>query len=141
MVCVLCCQACNNNRVCNLWFKCFRFCALCHMVCNSNVCNLWSVSCVARLVTTTVCNLWFQCFRFRMLCHRICNHSYFSNVVLACILISSAMLAAEDPLRSDSPRNQVSCCRTVINICGEMITLCLTVAGQVFSHCGEVIVL
>ncbi|CAG5117509.1 unnamed protein product, partial [Candidula unifasciata] len=42
---------------------------------------------------------------FRILCHKLCNHPYFSNVVLACILISSAMLAAEDPLRSKSDRN------------------------------------
>ncbi|XP_055958149.1 muscle calcium channel subunit alpha-1 [Patella vulgata] len=45
--------------------------------------------------------------KFRVLCHRICNHSYFRNVVLVCILISSAMLAAEDPLRSESPRNNI----------------------------------
>ncbi|XP_041350166.1 muscle calcium channel subunit alpha-1-like isoform X2 [Gigantopelta aegis] len=43
--------------------------------------------------------------KFRVLCHRICNHSYFGNIVLTCILISSAMLAAEDPLQSKSPRN------------------------------------
>ncbi|XP_071083520.1 muscle calcium channel subunit alpha-1-like isoform X5 [Haliotis cracherodii] len=43
--------------------------------------------------------------RFRLFCHKTCNHSYFGNIVLACILISSAMLAAEDPLRSKSPRN------------------------------------
>nr|AAO83839.1 voltage-dependent L-type calcium channel alpha-1 subunit isoform b [Lymnaea stagnalis] len=45
--------------------------------------------------------------KFRIICHKICNHSYFGNVVLACILISSAMLAAEDPLRNESPRNQI----------------------------------
>ncbi|XP_059167740.1 muscle calcium channel subunit alpha-1-like isoform X5 [Physella acuta] len=43
--------------------------------------------------------------KFRIICHKTCNHSYFGNVVLACILISSAMLAAEDPLKSESPRN------------------------------------
>ncbi|KAK3872079.1 hypothetical protein Pcinc_022820 [Petrolisthes cinctipes] len=43
--------------------------------------------------------------RFRVFCHWICNHSLFSNVILVCILISSGMLAAEDPLRSDSQRN------------------------------------
>ncbi|CAG2102624.1 unnamed protein product [Medioppia subpectinata] len=43
--------------------------------------------------------------RFRVLCHRIINHSYFGNIVLCCILISSGMLAAEDPLDSNSPRN------------------------------------
>lgn len=47
------------------------------------------------------------CPRFRVLCWKICNHSYFGNVILACILISSAMLAAEDPLNATSKRNQV----------------------------------
>ncbi|XP_069101385.1 muscle calcium channel subunit alpha-1-like isoform X11 [Argopecten irradians] len=45
--------------------------------------------------------------KFRVICHTIVNHSYFSNVVLACILISSAMLAAEDPLHSKSERNKI----------------------------------
>ncbi|GFY44623.1 muscle calcium channel subunit alpha-1, partial [Trichonephila inaurata madagascariensis] len=43
---------------------------------------------------------------FRVFCHRVINHSLFGNIVLACILISSAMLAAEDPLSSDTPRNK-----------------------------------
>ena len=46
-------------------------------------------------------------FRFRKLCHFVCNHSYFGNIVLVCILISSGMLAAEDPLNSKSDRNVV----------------------------------
>lgn len=45
--------------------------------------------------------------RFRIFCHWLCNHSYFGNVILVCIMISSAMLAAEDPLRAASPRNLV----------------------------------
>ncbi|XP_020280944.1 muscle calcium channel subunit alpha-1 isoform X8 [Pseudomyrmex gracilis] len=45
--------------------------------------------------------------RFRVFCHWFCNHSYFSNVILVCIMISSAMLAAEDPLNALSPRNQM----------------------------------
>ncbi|XP_045108519.1 muscle calcium channel subunit alpha-1-like isoform X15 [Portunus trituberculatus] len=45
--------------------------------------------------------------RFRVFCHWICNHSLFSNVILVCILISSGMLAAEDPLRSDSQHNTI----------------------------------
>ncbi|XP_022247944.1 muscle calcium channel subunit alpha-1-like isoform X2 [Limulus polyphemus] len=45
--------------------------------------------------------------RFRVICHRIINHSLFSNIVLACILISSTMLAAENPLNSNSERNKV----------------------------------
>lgn len=43
--------------------------------------------------------------RFRRLCHRIINHRYFSNIVLGCILMSSAMLAAEDPIVENSNRN------------------------------------
>ncbi|XP_067209243.1 muscle calcium channel subunit alpha-1 isoform X2 [Linepithema humile] len=45
--------------------------------------------------------------RFRVFCHWCCNHSYFSNVILVCIMISSAMLAAEDPLKATSYRNQI----------------------------------
>ncbi|KAL9888468.1 muscle calcium channel subunit alpha-1 isoform X1 [Glossina fuscipes] len=45
--------------------------------------------------------------RFRVFCHRLCNHSSFGNFILCCIMFSSAMLAAEDPLRADSSRNQV----------------------------------
>lgn len=48
-----------------------------------------------------------SCFRFRVFCHWLSNHSYFSNMILVCIMISSAMLAAEDPLRATSYRNQV----------------------------------
>lgn len=46
--------------------------------------------------------------RFRIFCHYVCNHSIFGNIILVCIMISSAMLAAEDPLDSHSKRNQVS---------------------------------
>ncbi|XP_037069843.1 muscle calcium channel subunit alpha-1-like isoform X3 [Pollicipes pollicipes] len=45
--------------------------------------------------------------RFRIFCHWFCNHSYFSNVILVCILVSSAMLAAEDPLDGKSERNRI----------------------------------
>ncbi|PAA55007.1 hypothetical protein BOX15_Mlig024222g3 [Macrostomum lignano] len=45
--------------------------------------------------------------RFRVLCHKICNHSYFGSIVLVCILVSSAMLAAEEPVNSDNNRNKI----------------------------------
>ncbi|XP_037925281.1 muscle calcium channel subunit alpha-1 isoform X7 [Hermetia illucens] len=45
--------------------------------------------------------------RFRVFCHWLCNHSHFGNVILGCIMFSSAMLAAEDPLNANSQRNQV----------------------------------
>ncbi|OAD53497.1 Voltage-dependent calcium channel type D subunit alpha-1 [Eufriesea mexicana] len=51
--------------------------------------------------------IFSQTNRFRVFCHWLCNHSYFGNVILVCIMISSAMLAAEDPLRATSPRNLV----------------------------------
>lgn len=44
---------------------------------------------------------------FRVFCNKIVNHSYFTNSVLVCILVSSAMLAAEDPLRASSDRNNI----------------------------------
>ncbi|VDP03539.1 unnamed protein product [Soboliphyme baturini] len=43
----------------------------------------------------------------RVYCNRFINHSYFTNAVLICILVSSAMLAAEDPLQASSFRNEV----------------------------------
>lgn len=46
--------------------------------------------------------------RFRIFCHKLCNHGHFGNIILVCIMFSSAMLAAEDPMNADSPRNQVS---------------------------------
>ncbi|XP_071818049.1 voltage-dependent L-type calcium channel subunit alpha-1D-like isoform X4 [Apostichopus japonicus] len=44
---------------------------------------------------------------FRKLCYYVCNHSYFTNVVLVMILVSSAMLAAEDPRNIDKRRNDI----------------------------------
>lgn len=46
--------------------------------------------------------------RFRVFCHWLSNHSYFSNAILVCIMVSSALLAAENPLKSDTKTNQVS---------------------------------
>ncbi|KAF6775427.1 hypothetical protein AHF37_04395 [Paragonimus kellicotti] len=58
-------------------------------------------------VTTLILPLiQFVANSFRVACHEICNHSYFNNIVLVCILVSSAMLAAEDPLDASSARNQ-----------------------------------
>ena len=44
---------------------------------------------------------------FRVFCNKIINHIYFTNSVLVCILVSSAMLAAEDPLQAQSSRNTI----------------------------------
>ncbi|XP_058273774.1 voltage-dependent L-type calcium channel subunit alpha-1C isoform X5 [Hemibagrus wyckioides] len=45
--------------------------------------------------------------KFRVLCHRIVNHNIFTNLILFFILLSSISLAAEDPVKSDSFRNQI----------------------------------
>ena len=45
--------------------------------------------------------------RFRHFCHFVSNHRYFGNCLLVCILISSCMLAAEDPVNYESERNNV----------------------------------
>lgn len=46
--------------------------------------------------------------RFRVLCHKIVNHNIFTNLILFFILLSSISLAAEDPVKNDSFRNQVA---------------------------------
>merc|ERR1712128_188637 len=43
---------------------------------------------------------------FRIMCHKIQAHPICSNIILVCILVSSAFLACEDPLRSKSQINQ-----------------------------------
>ncbi|XP_074861905.1 voltage-dependent L-type calcium channel subunit alpha-1C isoform X4 [Carettochelys insculpta] len=45
--------------------------------------------------------------RFRLHCHRIVNDNIFTNLILFFILLSSISLAAEDPVRHQSFRNQI----------------------------------
>ncbi|XP_036133342.1 voltage-dependent L-type calcium channel subunit alpha-1S [Molossus molossus] len=45
--------------------------------------------------------------KIRVLCHRIVNATWFTNFILLFIMLSSAALAAEDPLRAESMRNQI----------------------------------
>ncbi|XP_054843978.1 voltage-dependent L-type calcium channel subunit alpha-1C [Eublepharis macularius] len=47
--------------------------------------------------------------RFRVHCHRIVNNNIFTNLILFFILLSSISLAAEDPVRHYSVRNQILC--------------------------------
>jgi voltage-dependent calcium channel L type alpha-1D len=44
---------------------------------------------------------------FRLACYNFITSSVVSNFILVCIMISSASLAAEDPLDSNSKRNRV----------------------------------
>lgn len=46
--------------------------------------------------------------RLRRCCHYIVTMRYFEMVILVVIALSSIALAAEDPVRTDSPRNNVS---------------------------------
>ncbi|XP_004862314.1 voltage-dependent L-type calcium channel subunit alpha-1S isoform X1 [Heterocephalus glaber] len=45
--------------------------------------------------------------KIRVLCHRIVNATWFTNFILLFILLSSAALAAEDPIRAESTRNKI----------------------------------
>ncbi|XP_068029705.1 voltage-dependent L-type calcium channel subunit alpha-1S isoform X2 [Anomalospiza imberbis] len=45
--------------------------------------------------------------KFRVLCHRTVNATWFTNFILLFILLSSISLAAEDPIRAESFRNQI----------------------------------
>ncbi|XP_077400381.1 voltage-dependent L-type calcium channel subunit alpha-1C isoform X4 [Vanacampus margaritifer] len=45
--------------------------------------------------------------KFRVLCHQIVNHNIFTNLILFFILLSSISLAAEDPVKNDSFRNEI----------------------------------
>ncbi|XP_060034500.1 voltage-dependent L-type calcium channel subunit alpha-1S [Erinaceus europaeus] len=45
--------------------------------------------------------------KIRVLCHRIVNATWFTNFILLFILLSSAALAAEDPIRAESMRNKI----------------------------------
>ncbi|CAF97224.1 unnamed protein product, partial [Tetraodon nigroviridis] len=45
--------------------------------------------------------------KFRITCHKIVNHNIFTNLILFFILLSSISLAAEDPVKYDSSRNQI----------------------------------
>ncbi|XP_056591027.1 calcium channel, voltage-dependent, L type, alpha 1D subunit, a isoform X9 [Triplophysa dalaica] len=42
---------------------------------------------------------------FRVACHKLINHHIFTNLILVFIMLSSASLAAEDPIRNFSARN------------------------------------
>ncbi|XP_051976461.1 voltage-dependent L-type calcium channel subunit alpha-1C-like isoform X1 [Xyrauchen texanus] len=45
--------------------------------------------------------------KFRTLCHKIVNHNVFTNLILFFILLSSISLAAEDPVKNYSFRNEI----------------------------------
>ncbi|XP_014661450.1 PREDICTED: muscle calcium channel subunit alpha-1-like [Priapulus caudatus] len=45
--------------------------------------------------------------KFRIFTHKVCTHKYFGNTVLACIMVSSALLACEDPTQVYLVRNKV----------------------------------
>nr|CAD7401311.1 unnamed protein product [Timema poppensis] len=74
--------------------------------------------------------IFSQSNRFRVFCHWLCNHSYFGNLILASIMISSAMLAAEDPLNSTGGRNDKSFALSKENTTGYAENICLQVSAH-----------
>ncbi|TPP39753.1 Voltage-dependent L-type calcium channel subunit alpha [Fasciola gigantica] len=55
-------------------------------------------------------HFWAMVFHhalFRIFCHNVVCLSHFGNIVLVCILVSSILLAAEDPLNAGSQRNKI----------------------------------
>ncbi|KAI4827412.1 hypothetical protein KUCAC02_030807, partial [Chaenocephalus aceratus] len=44
---------------------------------------------------------------FRVFCHKLINHHIFTNLILVFIMLSSVSLAAEDPIRNFSTRNNI----------------------------------
>lgn len=65
-----------------------------------------NLSCVLTWLPLPLIHLCFC--RFRITCHKIVNHNIFTNLILFFILLSSISLAAEDPVKYDSSRNQVA---------------------------------
>nr|AZP54645.1 voltage-dependent calcium channel type D subunit alpha-1 [Tetranychus cinnabarinus]QNJ46268.1 voltage-dependent calcium channel type l subunit alpha-1 [Tetranychus cinnabarinus] len=45
--------------------------------------------------------------KIRLFCYRVIKHSLFGNFILVCIMISSAMLAVEDPLEGNRDRKKI----------------------------------
>lgn len=75
--------------------------------------------------------------RIRVLCHRIVNATWFTNFILLFILLSSAALAAEDPLRAESVRNQVMAANSAPPIPGlRHPHLTLRPPVQLYPLCG-----
>lgn len=50
---------------------------------------------------------WEHWCRLRVRCHALIHHHVFTNLILVFIILSSVSLAAEDPVRTHSPRNHV----------------------------------
>ncbi len=53
--------------------------------------------------------MYFYCLnRFRRVCHYIVNLRHFDNFMLVVIIVSSILLAVEDPVDDYSRRNKVN---------------------------------
>ena len=61
----------------------------------------------------------------RIFCHWLQGHPIMGNFILVCIIVSSALLACEDPLRSKSDINNVSCHLYLSNLIQLMKTFIL----------------
>lgn len=70
----------------------------------------WNTCCVLAICWRVCAHGILLCLlsRIRVGCHRLINHHIFTNLILVFIMLSSVSLAAEDPIRSHSFRNNVS---------------------------------
>uniref|UniRef100_A0A8C6VBR5 Voltage-dependent L-type calcium channel subunit alpha n=1 Tax=Naja naja TaxID=35670 RepID=A0A8C6VBR5_NAJNA len=87
--------------------------------------------------------------KIRVLCHRIVNATWFTNFILLFILLSSISLAAEDPIRADSFRNQMtaygaflhkgSFCRNSFNILDLLVVVVSLISMRLESSTISVV--
>ncbi|CAL8078238.1 unnamed protein product [Calicophoron daubneyi] len=81
--------------------------------------------------------------KFRIFCHNVVCLSHFGNIVLACILVSSILLAAEDPLHANSHRNKMisygfilhegAFCRNAFNML-DLVVVCVALVSFVLQN-------
>eukprot|EP01135_Chromosphaera_perkinsii_P012281 Nk52_evm18s2630 gene=Nk52_evmTU18s2630 len=65
---------------------------------------------------------------------RVCGHKYFENFILGCIIMSSCLLAMEDPVDADAPRNKVIEKIDVAFTCVFVIEMLLKVTSMGFVY-------
>uniref|UniRef100_A0A3P8U2V4 Voltage-dependent L-type calcium channel subunit alpha n=1 Tax=Amphiprion percula TaxID=161767 RepID=A0A3P8U2V4_AMPPE len=70
--------------------------------------NLLLISVVVSEFVVVYCLFCCLCRSIRVACHTLIHHHIFTNLILVFIILSSCSLAAEDPIRAHSFRNNVS---------------------------------
>uniref|UniRef100_A0A4W3GRW8 Voltage-dependent R-type calcium channel subunit alpha n=1 Tax=Callorhinchus milii TaxID=7868 RepID=A0A4W3GRW8_CALMI len=94
---------CEREHLCACVRDCVRVC-----VCVCVHLFLFTLSVSLGLILTLCFSVsLYDCCRLRRMCHYIVNMRYFEMCILLVIASSSIALAAEDPIHSDSKRNQI----------------------------------